>query len=122
MSDTRGIVALGLVAVGSMLWQVYSWTWRPRDLAGTYEHRRPGEFADERAPQHLVEALPDPREYRHIPPAPQPPALLRFRHPTAGTVYVDGRPVGNFTVRRSGNCDYLRLPDGHDLTRAGCPL
>ena len=112
---------LALVGTLSMLWQVYSWTWKPMPIAGHYDLREPGEFADARAGQHTVEQLDDPREFRYTPPAPDRPALLRFTHTFGGRVYVDGKAMGTFSADHGRGCRTLRVLK-RNLTATGCPL
>lgn len=109
---------MGGIAVGALLVQLYQGAWVAPDIAGPYEPRLPGEFADvSKTEKFNVEKISS-TEYRLIPPAPEKPVLLRFTAGKGGQMFIDGVPAGGFTTTITGGCRTLRLGD-LVLTHAG---
>jgi hypothetical protein len=118
MSQDALVKTLFVLGIAALAWQGYQWTWLPVPIAGSYELRRPGQFAEDKAPLHLVEQV-DKRDFRYLPPAPQKPALLRFKTPYHGSAYVDGLRTAFFHASTQGGCSVLTLGD-RVLTKLTC--
>lgn len=121
MDDTQRYVTIGLVVfiVTLLARELYTISWRPPEIAGSYERRLPGEFLQDKSKQYLVERV-DRGEFRMTPPAPEKPALIRFVGSKHAKVYVDGLCQGMLRLRRIAQCDVLDLGGGVVLTRETC--
>lgn len=111
---------VGGIAVGALLVQIYQSAWIAPDLAGMYEPRLPGEFADvSKTEKFHIEKITN-TEFRLIPPAPDKPLLLRFTAAKGGKVYIDSADAGDFTTDIMGGCRIVRVGD-LVITAVGCP-
>lgn len=113
-------IAVTVLAAGLMIHEMYSMTWKARIAVGTYELRRPGEFAKDQK-QYVVSALSDPREFKFLPPAPEPAGLIKFTSPHHGKLYIDGESVGKVYAGDKAGCHILRI-ECATFTLSGCPV